>query len=1029
MEQTSALSSRYNHSKIFQKTAIITPSKIIVAELLKCFKLKRSKNPHEHQTKLRIFSYSELDKNLDIFCNISNKKNIIPSLALSKTYNILSEFQILTLLEQIIKNIIVDNQDKNADLTAFAKKIPATHKINSILHALYEYYHHNIDLSLLEHSFDIHENLLYQIIVKFDRLLQTSNTSIKAKHIRCVSDDISHIITGLSNPLQWKIHCILPSIIIPYIQNFIISLHKYFNNIQSTNNKGTLSGSIILHGLNTQCSDNKWAKINSYHQQYVIKTLLDSMSISRGYVKSISCNTVLDEEIHELFIPDIEDNIKSLPNTSMLNFSILSHKNRNSELHSIAEEVLKYSSQYNESSVCIVAPNAQDCDLLYHYLKQKFYEYDKKNKTNIAKKLSSYIPYYLADTSILPHLLLETLEYLIVLFHTSTTLQKIAECFFALIRHPKTFFYNRYGCEIHDLEALVYHRILRGENIGTIISKFANSTLKEIDNNHEEHKRQKLQRRYEFLEHCEILNLRLAELDEFIYSTDNKYKIVFFHLTFIEYLLGDDINKCDQEDIDKIKSLLQKGETEYSHMLIDYNVLIEAQGVGQYKTFLYNILHTRQCYRDNVFSACIKICTPADVLFCRYDLLIATHMEEGKFPRIYKNHGFISENTKKCSQKKNYHNIANLEMGYAATSFANFLLSKKVIFTYSGTDDQNAIRNRWIELLTAYMKLRKLNYTIEHISIKDQIPITSSTNNHIIMKNATTKKITNQHEEFCAPNPSIKQRPLILSTTAIEKLIINPYVFFIEYIIDIIPHKKDHNTNGRQREFGLFLHKILQILSQNDVLSLQYKYDGMLLQSLTQTKIKALKEFGWEKSLIPQYPFWEYKLEKIIQWLYSHETSETYKDGVCEQKISCSIALNNLDIKDRYITCTAILDKFYLNDSGIQKIIDYKSGKLPSVHDITSGQKPQLALQALLLWKNIEKPNTNFQIDASYIQLLGKKNNIAKEISYIFNIHNVEKQLLKILKSFYIDLQPYKPTKKFFDKSYIHLARNTDVIS
>lgn len=1140
--------------------AIMVPTKILKVELQKniarVLRTIRQERAIE-VTALRIFSYSELDQYLWIFsqqradsqryvslpvgveditnhilCNVGQEAQSQNGSSTVVGNNVvIDETQMLVLLEHILEDMLgsqaVSQQavsrayvhqsspclgtlanggsavaSTNVSSLAYHKRV-----IHNLLNAVSECYSYNIQLDFFRDSFDPHEKFLYDVIIRLDKILLQHNLTFKAKYSRSVSDYVCAELDALDSPLKWRIFCIPPQISLPYIDNIIISLCRYYRKLDSQNvhRHGTVPKHwIFTYGMDPRCIRHDIghiATIKPYHQQYVHRTLLENLNLQAVEIEDIGQRNHVDRHIHEIFSPNVsayngrrEEQHESTTYQS-LNYSVVAHHNRSDELLFVAQYLQDYLVTNARCSVCIVGPEALDCDVLWHYIKRHLTEYDTEHHTNFADDMGSYVPHTFADKYAASLLFAAIIDN----YSNANNTQDIehgvlpgtekyalyVQSFFRLMHNPDTFFYNEYGEELQNLESF-YHEhylALSGKPLERIIAIAVNNVCTKQGLTATEHvvSESCVSRTRDFLRHCAELHRRLLELYDCISNDGNMCNILDVHISVLEYLLYDK----DEDDADFMSKIMDAARFSgvYDNVLCtnsttaqincgqgDVNMLGNTcTGIHIYSKFLYNILHKRRFYRNDTFFKRIKICTPADVLFCKYDLLIATHMEEGKFPQLHSNNVYISSTTRRCVQQSHYASPAELDIGYGATCFAHFLSSAPIVlFTYSGTDALHTVRNRWIELLLAYARLRDIRHKlcddIGEVASADQamrcVQLVAGVADYPAScgecHSVPMYTVANAHEvhsvcETHWPNPQLEMRPKFLSTTAIEELITNPYAFYVRRILNIGTYDTADIDQTSRCHFGILLHKIIHIATTYGIFRTQCMEEFAYL--VDKVKEDAMKALGWDVNSIPQYTFWEKRINRIMLWMREHKyavTSDTISQS--EYKVTHCIKLTGHGA-DINIKCSAVLDYAVLDLScNILKLVDYKTGKIPTEREICTGYKPQLPLQVLLLKHNsrdarmfqgsgsyIDRAQCSVQQDqrydvgvaggcchfvtASYLQLTGKKYQIAKEKFYVFDVQNIEDELTKVLRTFYVDLVPYAPGNTFYSSSYAHLSR------
>ncbi|GFQ85016.1 recombinase RecB [Trichonephila clavata] len=185
-----------------------------------------------------------------------------------------------------------------------------------------------------------------------------------------------------------------------------------------------------------------------------------------------------------------------------------------------------------------------------------------------------------------------------------------------------------------------------------------------------------------------------------------------------------------------------------------------------------------------------------------------------------------------------------------------------------------------------------------------------------------------------------KEKMQVMSCSAIEKLIRNPYSFYVEYILGL-KQLRDLNFKPSMLEFGTMVHNILARYLRNK---------------------KSLMSIAREMFSTSQFNFsnmWWIRLQRVIQsFVELDKTRSNYVEleksftcpifhiGVIPARdagiyISCdqyeTAWMTNRDLIPQEILLTARCDRVEYLPSGQVAIIDYKLGTPPSNEEVMSG--------------------------------------------------------------------------------------------
>ncbi|QZA83048.1 MULTISPECIES: PD-(D/E)XK nuclease family protein [Wolbachia] len=302
------------------------------------------------------------------------------------------------------------------------------------------------------------------------------------------------------------------------------------------------------------------------------------------------------------------------------------------------------------------------------------------------------------------------------------------------------------------------------------------------------------------------------------------------------------------------------------------------------------------------------------------------------------------------------------------------------------------------------------------------------------------------------PKPQAKVREekmQVMSCSAIEKLIRNPYSFYVEYILGL-KQLRDLNFKPSILEFGTMLHNILARYLRNkkspmsiarEVFSTsQFNFSNMwwvrlqrIIQSFVEFDRTRNNQVELEKSF--SYPI--FHIPARDTQLRGCCTTSTKKKGVIpvldyldpENLIAnehtrqlCNKSWSDTRMTEE-ILLTARCDRVEYLPVGQVAIIDYKLGSPPSNEEVMSGFFPQLILQALAVEYTTKKEVSElayWKLDYDKIKVIALKD-------YRQKMHEFQNILPDFLSNYLRDTTPFIASP-YFDKflrfnSYKQLER------
>lgn len=188
------------------------------------------------------------------------------------------------------------------------------------------------------------------------------------------------------------------------------------------------------------------------------------------------------------------------------------------------------------------------------------------------------------------------------------------------------------------------------------------------------------------------------------------------------------------------------------------------------------------------------------------------------------------------------------------------------------------------------------------------------------------------------PSPPIEVRPRRLSVTRVETLIRDPYAIYARHILELEPLEPiaapaDHAVRG--------------IIVHDTISDFLKEHPSGLPDDAVQDMMRlGRRNFERISGLTALEAFWWPRFAQIAQWFVNHERG--VRAGVrrilseAEGRIEMVIAARPF-----ILSCRA--DRVDLLHDGSARIVDYKTGSVPTGPQVKSGLAPQLTLTAAIL--------------------------------------------------------------------------------
>ena len=270
------------------------------------------------------------------------------------------------------------------------------------------------------------------------------------------------------------------------------------------------------------------------------------------------------------------------------------------------------------------------------------------------------------------------------------------------------------------------------------------------------------------------------------------------------------------------------------------------------------------------------------------------------------------------------------------------------------------------------------------------------------------------------PKPPVALRPKGLSVTRIERLVRDPYAIYARHVLMLEPLKPIASAPDPARR-GIIFHDAI-----GDFLSAFPKH-------LPADVARELETHGSRHfEQIADYPglvsFWWPRFRRIARWFAEHEPG--FRDRV-ERVVAEVNGAIELDIAGLPFRLSCRADRIDLMADGSARILDYKTGAVPTARQVEAGLSPQLTLQAAILarggFRDLPARDTG---EIAYVHLTGgdpagEVKRIDVPVMELGETHFAE--LRKLLRSYASEAQAYYPRammeKEEDEGDYDHLSR------
>ena len=459
------------------------------------------------------------------------------------------------------------------------------------------------------------------------------------------------------------------------------------------------------------------------------------------------------------------------------------------------------------------------------------------------------------------------------------------------------------------------------------------------------------------------------------------------HLELFNFLKND----SDDAEFDELLSLVKKKlEPFKSENSLDFD---------QYIKIIDKILTSNKISNNFENLKSVIILQTFETRNIQYDTIFFAGLNEGIFPDSNFDQNYFSAGFRQINNLKSI----DSEMQFMEYDFISSFFNNDLVLSCSeSTNTKNQIC-RWLEKLLAIKNLneKSIIFTEKYKKLLQNI----------------YKSPIEKNTDIGYAKVKIDQRPKKISVTGVEKLISNPYVYYVKYILKVSPLEKIARE-AEKKEFGILLHNLIpKALSEDHGNSEEFN-------NYFSIKFKEYTEYKHIPYKISK--FWFLRLGNIANAIYKNFY---YTDEF--NYFNEKVGRFNLQFKFRNIELFCIADRIeVLQQENIARIIDFKSGYIPNANEVAKGLYPQLPIEKYIFINNGFDININniFNVDLEYFDISGKLENVEKQVLNT-DLVETEKGLKLLIEKFLCNETDFFIIKNKVNnkrnKSYFHILRIT----
>ncbi len=312
---------------------------------------------------------------------------------------------------------------------------------------------------------------------------------------------------------------------------------------------------------------------------------------------------------------------------------------------------------------------------------------------------------------------------------------------------------------------------------------------------------------------------------------------------------------------------------------------------------------------------------PLEARLQQVDLMILGGLNEGTWPSLPPPDPWMNR-----TMRKRF-GLASPErrIGLSAHDFAQAMNARDVVLTRAlRTEGKPTAPSRWLSRLDAFGKILGLEAATTEAARYRGWQV------RLDRPQSPAARATRP-----APSPGGAFFPDRLSVTRIEILRRDPYAFYAEKILRLRKLPEIDEAPGAG-DLGTFLHKILAECAKACPAALPDDAEAIF----REIGEAYLADSATDPGLVD---FWRQRFLKIIPWLV-----EDWRTGdIVRRHPECRGGIEIPGILPSF-RLEARADRIDLLQDGQLRIVDYKTGSLPSKGDIEAGIAPQLPLEAVI---------------------------------------------------------------------------------
>ena len=409
-----------------------------------------------------------------------------------------------------------------------------------------------------------------------------------------------------------------------------------------------------------------------------------------------------------------------------------------------------------------------------------------------------------------------------------------------------------------------------------------------------------------------------------------------------------------------------------------------------YKNIFSQLLREEKIQNSDEYHPRIRILSPIESRLIYHDIVIIGGLHEGVWPEELKSGPWLNHEMR---SKIGLPKLEN-KIGLSALDLCHSLGSDEVVIMLAKKKGRDLpAPSRWAYRIKQIYKPEKKNAEVKTIKSEN------------LEKWSKIFYAQNKKIQILPPQPIVdhKHKPRSVRLTDVGLLLRNPYEFYVKNILNLRPLEKV-GIESENRLYGTIVHKIFDYFMKKHF-SFKKTEDKNTSEFLKLTE-KILSEENLSDS---QRLLWSPRIQRIGKKYinYNLKNKENIKQIFTEIKGQLKLRLHSNDL-----AINGKADRVDILGNGILKIVDYKTGSIPSNNKIKDGYEPQLPLLAIMAgnkgFKGISlTENSHSSIELEYWKMDGKKDGFDCIPKKIDNLEEYFQSFKFFINDFIFEDKPY----------------------